>query len=285
MGVIVGSPFAAGELAELTEAVTAITRRVAEETIMPRFLRVAREQKSDGTLFSEADLAAQHALGEALSALLPVPLVGEEMSPEVQDAAWQASGQEAGLAGGLWCFDPIDGTTNFINGLPFFATSVALVVGGVPVLGVTFAPHLEEMFCAWQGGGAWLNGQRLPLRQTTADLGRAVAAVDFKRIPRPLADRLASAPPFYSLRHFGASTLEWCYLAAGRLDAYLHGGQMLWDYAAGSLILAEAGGYRCTLTEDVFFRPGANDVWRRSIVAALDPRVFDAWRGWLRAVP
>jgi fructose-1,6-bisphosphatase/inositol monophosphatase family enzyme len=114
-------------------------------------------------------------------------------------------------------------------------------------LAMTYNPITDEMFYAREGHGAYLNGRRLPLRQVTADIGRAVGGVDFKRIPKLLADRIAVSPPFYSQRNFGSSTLDWCNLAAGRLDLYLHGGQMLWDYAAGSLILREAGGQMCTL--------------------------------------
>ena len=94
----------------------------------------------------------------------------------------------------------------------------------------------------------------------TTDLARTVADVDFKRIPKGLADRIAVDPPYYSQARFGCSTLEWCNLAAGRLDLYLHGGQMLWDYAAGSLILREAGGQVYTLDNDDF---DAAEVWRR----------------------
>jgi myo-inositol-1(or 4)-monophosphatase len=114
---------------------------------------------------------------------------------------------------------------------------------------VTYNPITDEMFYAREGNGAYLNGRRLPLREVTTDIGRAVGGVDFKRIPKQLADRIAVNPPFYSQRNFGSSTLDWCNLAAGRLDLYLHGGQKLWDYAAGSLILRESGGQVCTLTQ------------------------------------
>jgi myo-inositol-1(or 4)-monophosphatase len=146
-------------------------------------------------------------------------------------------------------------------------------------LAVTYNPITDEMFYAREGNGAYLNGRRLPLREVTADIGRAVGGVDFKRIPKQLADRIAVSPPFYSQRNFGSSTLDWCNLAAGRLDLYLHGGQMLWDYAAGSLILREAGGRMCTLAHDDY---DADDVWRRPVIAALHPAVFVAWRDWVR---
>lgn len=261
------------DLAAALDATIALVRRVAREQVMPRFLRVNRQMKDDGSLFSEADLAAQHALDEHLRQIIDCPVIGEEMLPDDQRAAW-----DAGLDG-LWCIDPIDGTTNFINGLPFFAVSVAYLEQGRTRLGVTYNPITDEMFYARAGGGAYLNGQRLPLRPPAQAIERGVANIDFKRIPKPLADRIAVSPPFYSQRNFGSSTLEWAYLATGRIDVYLHGGQMLWDYAAGRLLLAEAGGLACTLTDDDF---DLGPPWQRSVAAALHPDVFRAWRDWLR---
>jgi myo-inositol-1(or 4)-monophosphatase len=83
-----------------------------------------------------------------------------------------------------------------------------------------------------------------------------------------------------SQRSFGASALEWCYAAAGRFDLYLHGGQKLWDYAAGALILAEAGGHCASLGHDDFW---AAPLWRRSVIAALDGTLFATWKTWVRA--
>jgi fructose-1,6-bisphosphatase/inositol monophosphatase family enzyme len=97
---------------------------------------------------------------------------------------------------GLWCIDPIDGTTNFINGIPWFAVSLAWLKEGRTRLAVTYNPITDEMFYAREGHGAYLNGRRLPLRQVTTDIARAVADVDFKRIPKGLADRIAVDPPY-----------------------------------------------------------------------------------------
>ena len=107
-----------------------------------------------------------------------------------------------------------------------------------------------------------------------------MAEVDFKRLPATLAQALAASPPYSSQRNFGASTLEWCYVAAGRFDVYLHGGQKLWDYAAGSLILEEAGGLMCSLDSDDFW---AEEGWKRSVLAARTPELFEAWVSWVRA--
>ena len=266
------------ELKRMLDATVALVREVAQQEVMPRFLRVHNRQlKVDGSLFSEADLAAQRFLVERLPAIRACPIVGEEMTIAEQRAGW-AEGMSDER--GLWCIDPIDGTTNFINGLPCFAVSIAWMSAGRARLAVTYNPISDEMFYAREGNGAYLNGRRLPLREVTDNMARCVAGVDFKRIPKHLADRIAVDPPFFSQRSFGCSTLEWCNVASGRLDLYLHGGQMLWDYAAGRLILQEAGGRICTLRNDDF---DAEDIWRRPVVAALHPEVFVSWRDWIRA--
>ncbi|MGB4673272.1 MAG: inositol monophosphatase family protein [Azovibrio sp.] len=264
------------DLLKLLPGVEAALRAVAETEILPRFLKVVREHKDDGSTFSEADIAAQEFLTRALERLLHLPTLGEEMSEAAQQAAWAA-----GLKSerGLWVMDPIDGSTNFLVGLPQFAVSVALLRDGKPVLGVSYLPLAREMFSAVAGQGAWMNGERLPLRPSGHQLSRAVACVDFKRLPPMLAARLVADSPIYSQRNFGSSVLEWCYLAAGRVDAVLHGGQRLWDHAAGSLLVREAGGCAATFREDDF---DAADPWRRQVIAALNPDLFVRWRDWLR---
>jgi myo-inositol-1(or 4)-monophosphatase len=258
----------------LVEPVLAVVRDVAAREIMPRFLKVAHSRKADGSLFTEADLAAQDALKAELSRLLPVPVLAEEMTQQEQAVQWLEGDA------GLWCVDPIDGTSNFVNGLPYFAVSVALMKKGRSVLGVVYDPVADEVFYAEKGGGAFLNGERLPIKEQAPPLRNAMAQVDFKRLPASLARELVAAPPYSSQRNFGASTLEWCYVAAGRFDVYLHGGQKLWDYAAGSLILQEAGGRMSSLNNDDFW---ADTLWQRSVIAARDPGLFDAWKRWIYA--
>jgi fructose-1,6-bisphosphatase/inositol monophosphatase family enzyme len=260
---------------ELCAAVAQVVREVAAQVIMPRFLQVVREHKADGSIFTEVDIAAQRALTARLRMLRPREVLGEEeLGDKEQLRMWQDGAE------GLWCVDPIDGTTNFVAGLPFFAVSVAYFIEGRAVIGVVYDPATREMFSAARGGGATMNGLRLPLRAPAKNLADCVAGVDFKRIPKKLGDDLATRPPYYSQRNFGCSTLEWCYAAAGRLDLLLHGGQKLWDYAAGRLILEEAGGRMCTLKHDDF---DADDLWKRSVIAASDPQLFAAWRDWIRA--
>ncbi len=260
---------------ELCAAVTQVVREVAAQVVMPRYLSVVRDHKADGTIFTEVDIAAQKALVERLGRLRAQPVIGEEeMSEAEQHHLWDTGGD------GLWIVDPIDGTTNFVAGLPFFAISVAYFIEGQAVLGVVYDPATREMFAASRGNGVTMNGHKLPLRPPAASLKECVAGVDFKRIPKKLGDDLATRPPYYSQRNFGCSTLEWAYAAAGRLDLLLHGGQKLWDYAAGQLILEEAGGRMCTLKKDNF---ADDDRWKRSVIAAADPQLFVAWRDWIRS--
>ncbi len=258
----------------MLNAVQAAVRQVAMTEIMPRFLKVAHERKADGSLFTAADVAAQDALLARLPAIRDCPVVGEEMKHEHQIGQWLAGDQ------GLWCVDPIDGTSNFVNGLPYFAVSVAFMRGGRTELGVVYDPVADEMFYAERGQGAFLNGVPLPIRERAPQLREAMAGIDLKRLPRKLARAIADHPPFFSHRNYGASTLEWCYTAAGRFDIYLHGGQKLWDYAAGSLVLAEAGGRMASLEQDDFW---SAPLWQRSVIAARDANLFAAWRDWLRA--
>lgn len=257
----------------MIQSVIQAVKTVAQQEVMPRYLKVAHQRKIDGSVFTEADIVAQTALISALGAICDCPVLGEEMTVEQQEALWRA-GED-----GLWCIDPIDGTSNFVNGLPYFAISVALMRGGRSVLGVVYDPVADEMFWAERGKGAYLNGEPLPIKERAPELRHAMAAIDFKRIQPHLAQQLVASPPFASQRNFGASTLDWCYVAAGRFNLYLHGGQKLWDYAAGSLILMEAGGSMCTLDEDDF---EAGDLWQRSVIAALNPDLFGAWKEWIR---
>ncbi len=255
------------------KAVIAAVKLVAAEEIMPRYLKVALHHKDDGSLCTDADLAAQAALSRKLQAILNVPVIGEEMSQKEQSALWIEGAQ------GVWCIDPIDGTTNFVRGLPYFAVSVALVREGKSTLGVVYDPVAKEVFAAELGRGAFLNGVLMSGKNIAKNLPDALANVDLKRLSPKLVKQLASAPPYCSQRNFGASTLDWCYTAAGRYDVYLHGGQKLWDYAAGSLVLQEAGGYACSLDQDDF---NQGEVWNRSVVASLDAELFQSWKAWLK---
>lgn len=261
------SPFAGWPALEtLAERV----RQAAHAELLPRFCKTSRRYKPDGSVVTEADLAVQARLRCELASDYPrIDLLGEEMEEADQRALLGRDGKL------LWCLDPVDGTSNFAAGLPFFSISLALLQGHEPVLGIVYDPMREECFTAMKGQGARLNGALLRCEPAGLPLRRCLAMVDFKRLGPSLATALATRPPYSSLRYIGSGALEWCWLAAGRFHLYLHGQQKLWDFAAGALILAEAGGLACTLEGQPVFAPG---VLTRSVIAAPDEGLFHAWR-------
>lgn len=257
----------------MLDAVIAAVRATAKQEIIPRYQQVSRQVKADGSTVTEADFAVQAMLLHELQKIHPAVMMGEEMSEQTQAENWVAGDA------GLWCVDPIDGTSNFINGLPYFAISVAFMQQGKSVLGVVYNPVTNEMFYAERGKGAFLNGQALPFRKSGSILSSAIANVDLKRLDPKFAEKISANPPYASQRNYGACTLEWCYTAAGYFDLYLHGGQKPWDYAAGSLILEEAGGQMCGFNQDDFW---VGAPWQRSVIAGLNPDLFIQWRDWVR---
>ncbi|HQU15873.1 MAG: hypothetical protein B7Z66_06315 [Chromatiales bacterium 21-64-14] len=261
-----------GVTPELTRIV-ALVREGARRELLPRFGSIASVRKADGSVVTEADRAIQSWIeGELVRRWPAIPVLAEEMGPARQRAV---------LAGGhaaLWCMDPLDGTSNFAAGTPFFCVSLALIEGNRVTRAVVYDPVRDECFAAAAGHGAWCNGADLAPGSAAPELAECIAGVDFKRLASPLASRLAADPPFRSQRNFGAAALDWCWVAMGRYGVYLHGGQQLWDFAAGSLILAEAGGGSCTLDGATVFRP---ELGARSVVAARDACLLREWRAWL----
>ncbi len=253
--------------------VEAIVRQTAREEILPRFADVQHHVKHDGSIVTEADHATQHCLQSMFRRHWPqFAFLGEEMTSHEHDRLIASDTA-------FWCVDPLDGTSNFASGIPFFSVSVALLQHGRPVLGVVYDPVRDECFSARPGMGAWLNGARLGGAQVMdRPIRRAIACIDFKRLDRALAVRLVAEPPFGSQRNFGSSSLEWCWLADGRFHIYLHGGQKLWDYAAASLVLSEAGGHAMTLDGEPVFQAGLAP---RSVIASLDSGLFRDWVAWL----
>ena len=168
-------------MSAMLKAIVAAVRLVAAEEIMPRYMKMVHQHKSDGSLCTEADLAAQAALVRKLQGIFNVPVIGEEMSKPQQVALW-ADGLQT-----VWCIDPIDGTSNFVRGLPYFAVSVALIRGGKSELGVVYNPAADELFAAEHGRGAFLNGEKLVSLATVPSLGTALANVDLKRLDGKLS--------------------------------------------------------------------------------------------------
>lgn len=257
------------------KTLTTLVRECAEQELLPRFADCGLRFKSDGSIVTEADLAMQERVTNVLQAHWPhFELLGEEMSESEQRTLLRKAEH------GLWCLDPLDGTSNFAAGVPFFAVSLALLVKGQIALGLVYDPVRRECFTARRGEGAWLNGERLARLDAMPSLAlkQCLAAVDFKRLPKRLAQRLAEQPPYASQRSFGSVALDWCWVAAGRFHVYLHGKQKLWDYAAGALVLNEAGGLATTLEGEDVYR---EELAPRSAVAALSPTLFAQWTQWL----
>jgi myo-inositol-1(or 4)-monophosphatase len=259
-------------------ALCTLLSSTAEAEILPRFRQTASRAKADGSLVTEADLAAQRVITAELARSYPgVPLLGEEMSAAEQERLL------AGAPEGVWCLDPLDGTTNYASGFPYFGVSLALLRGGEVRLGVIHDPVRGECFAAEQGVGAWLNGDPLRLAENRGGLGECLAMVDLKRLTAAEAGRMGPGAPFRSQRNLGSVALDWCWLAAGRGQLYLHGGQKLWDYAAGRLIADEAGAVS-RLYERGSGAPAVGlSLAPRRAVAAANPVLLEAWEGWLRA--
>lgn len=259
------------ELSRLCELV----RLAAIEELLPRFRQVSRSFKADGSLLTEADLAMQHRLEMELKTHWPeYVFLGEEMNTSEQQQLLNNN------QNGLWLVDPLDGTSNFSQGIPVFSVSVALMKNNNLLLGVVYDPVRDECFSAKQGEGAFLNGKPLSLESEKDTNTALTGLVDFKRLTTRLAQKLVSEPPYKSQRSFGSVALDWCWIAAGRGQLYVHGKQNLWDYAAGYLILQEAGGYSATLEGEPVFNGG---LIPRSAVAAISKPLFDDWLTFLKS--
>lgn len=248
-------------------------RCVAAEEILPRYRSVDATRKDDGSIVTEADFAAQDALAHRLRALEAIPVMAEEMHSHEQLAIFERGGR-------FWCVDPLDGSKNFSEGIPFFAVSVALMDGARPLFGTVYDPIADEAFYAVRGAGAWLNHKPLTVPAHGPALDRALAEVSLRRdTTSHVRGALKRHPPYARRLTSGSSALSWCHLAAARTDVMLHSGQKMWDYAAGALILEEARGFACTLDHDDFW---SAPPWTRSVIAARTAPLLDEWRAWVR---
>ncbi|MBN2866425.1 MAG: inositol monophosphatase [Thiotrichales bacterium] len=247
--------------------------KLAKQEVLSRFEKVGFETKADGSLLTEADTQMQIQTQAFLEKHWPAfAFLGEESSAEEQNAAMQSQQ-------GCWILDPVDGTSNFASGIPFFAVSLALMIDSQIVAGLIYDPARDELFSARQGQGAELNGQPLIAQTAKTELKQCSGIIDFKRLQPTLATNMAKKAPYSSQRSFGSVALDWCWIAAGRGQIYLHGSQHIWDYAAGWIILDEAGGFSSTLDEEVVLYP---EVVKRSAVAATSAELFKEWQTYLR---
>jgi myo-inositol-1(or 4)-monophosphatase len=166
-----------------------------------------------------------------------------------------------------WYIDPIDGTTNFLHGLPQFAISIGLEREGELVAGVVYAPVLDEFFWAEKGRGAWLNEKRLRVarrkRLDIAVIATGIPVADWPDQEHYLAELAAMMKSVAGVRRFGAASLDLAYVAAGRFDGFWERRLKPWDIAAGTLLVREAGGL---VTDEA----GSNEVLTAQAVVAAN---------------
>ena len=247
---------------------------IAARELMPRFKHVTVEKKHDGSIVTEADRMVEAALTEALPRIFDCPVLGEEMAEGAQKEIWRE-------ADWCWCVDPLDGTANFASGKRYFGMSVALMHRRRSVFGVVLDPNSGEVFHALQHDGAFLDGKRLKLLPAKHLHDAHIEVGRFKRLGR-LGITLLAHKPFRKVTMSGASVLQWSHMACGRVDAFLHAGEQPWDYAAGALILEEAGGRIASLQHDDYWREDYPNEWSKSVIAARHPALFDEWKRWVR---
>lgn len=167
---------------------------------------------------------------------------GVEPGPEASAKALQAMSEEEYL----WIVDPIDGTTNFVHGFPFFSVSIALAHKGEIIVGVVYDPSRDELFVAEKGKGAYMHGKKTVVSLDGQLSGSLVAtglpADRNGALPINLKGIHALSPKVRNLRIAGSAALHLAYVAAGRLSGFWEIGLNAWDIAAGALLIQESGG-------------------------------------------
>jgi myo-inositol-1(or 4)-monophosphatase len=230
-------------------------------------VKIARKQRND--FVTEVDQAAEAAIIETLLGAYPGHAILAEESghrPGKEAASIEAAEY-------VWIIDPLDGTTNFIHGMPQYAISIALAQRGVVTQGLVYDPNRDELFTATRGRGAFLNNRRIRV-SSRARLEQALIGTGF---PQSRLENLDEFMPLFRMlvertagvRRPGAASLDLAYTACARYDGFFELGLSPWDVAAGSLLVTEAGG----LVGD--FEGDSNYLFGQRIVAG-NPKIFAA---------
>lgn len=225
--------------------------------------------KGAGDFVSRADIAAEAIVRETLMEARPnYGWVGEESDPvEGKDPTRR------------WIVDPLDGTTNFLHGLPHWAVSIALEHKGEIVAGVVYDPAKDEMFVAEKGQGAWMNDQRIRVSDRRHMIESIFATgVPFggrPELPATLRDLGRLMPAVAGVRRWGAAALDLAYVAAGRYEGFWERSLNIWDIAAGLILVREAGGF-------VEAPLPAGDPNRNRTVIAANPDIFEPFAKCVR---
>lgn len=250
----------------LSQEINAIARRagafIRQESRV--FNRNATEYKDVNNLVSYVDKETEKQLVDALHHLLPeAGFITEEGTAGPRQA-------ETDRMGLNWIIDPLDGTANFIHGLPVFSVSVALAEGGQSIAGVVYDVPRDECFSAWQGGGAWvsLNGAAIEKISVSpaATLGESLIATGFpyyrfEGMQHYLHILESLMQQTHGLRRMGSAAIDLAYVACGRFEGFYEYNLNSWDMAAGVLLVQEAGG----LVTD--FTGGSEFLFRGDVVA------------------
>jgi myo-inositol-1(or 4)-monophosphatase len=219
--------------------------------------------KGPGDYVSQADRKAEEIIHAELSRARP----GYSFLMEERGAIEGDDGQHT------WIVDPLDGTTNFLHGIPIFAISIALERQGQVVAGVVYNPAMDELYTAERGGGAFMNDRRLRVA-ARSKLSDSVIATGIPHLGRghhgkALVDLRNVMGEVAGIRRMGAASLDLAYVAAGRVDGYWEDWLSSWDMAAGMLIVREAGGF----TSD---RTGGQDVLSGGSIVAGNELIHKA---------
>ncbi len=214
--------------------------RRSGQVVMGKQGKASISEKAANNLVTEADLAAQDIIVEMISSQFPDHnIIAEEQDLEIKSSAPET-----------WIIDPLDGTNNYAHMIPHFSISIAYARSGQVEAGVVYDPVRDEMFTALRGGGAYMNGK--PVRVSGArNLREAVVATGFYydrgRIMRKTLSSIEKLfeANIHGIRRFGTASLDLCWVACGRFDAFFEYTLSVWDFAAGMLIVEEAGG-QCT---------------------------------------
>jgi myo-inositol-1(or 4)-monophosphatase len=224
--------------------------------------RVIVTEKDHKDYVTDVDQAAEQAIIEVLSKAYPDhAFLGEESG---------ASANAHDEAEYTWIIDPIDGTTNFMHGFPQYCISIALSQRGVITQSVVYDPARNDLFTATKGAGAYLNDKRIRVRNHDR-IGKALLSAGHGPDPRALAEYLRMyevvASRCHGVRSAGSAALELANVAAGRVDGYFEKGLKIWDIAAGSLLVTEAGGIVGEFN-------GESEYLNKGDIIAAGPKVF-----------
>lgn len=232
------------------------------------------ETKSLNSLVSYADKEAEKMLVEGLAKCLPGSVfLTEEKTVEQESGDYQ------------WIIDPLDGTTNFLHRIPIFAVSVGLRHKDEIILGIVYDPNRSECFYAWKGGGAFLNGKPIHVKDNDNLADSLIATgfpyYDFKKTPEYLKILEELMQNTRGLRRMGSAAIDLAYTACGRFDAFYEYKLQVWDVAAGLLLVTEAGGTLSDFTGGEKYEDGAEVIAGSVKIAKAVREVTEKY--WLKS--